>query len=383
MKFERENDLDFLRGAAQALQDENARLRAEAAARQAELALAQAAKERAQAAQEQAERDEARAEVERLSRELAVLQEQLARRIKALYGRKSERRKLVDAAASSPGEAEAEPASERKPRRGHGPTPQPTIPVEEVINELTEEARSCEHCGGTLEPRGAEAEISELIAIEERRIVLERHLRAKYQCPGCHTGVKTAPGPVKVVPGGRYALNFAVEVAYMKYLGHLPLERQVQLFRHDGLQITTSTLFDQVDALATTLTPTYQAIWNEIQAEPVLRADETPWNVLFNGHTRNERYYAWVAVSERHVAYRLLDTRSKDGAAAILGAFAGILLVDGLTSYPAAARTEPGAAPRFRVANCMAHALRKVGAILLPEEFKRQLEEAGAIPTPG
>jgi len=59
------------------------------------------------------------------------------------------------------------------------------------------------------------------------------------------------------------------------------------------------------------------------------------------------------------VGYQLLDNRSKDGAATILGSFAGTLMVDGLTSYPAAAKAGPGEEPRFKVANCMAHARRK------------------------
>lgn len=355
MNFASENDLRFLQGAAQALHDENARLRAQAAAAlQEKTALEDRLLDAAHLAATQ------QAEIARLAQELQAIKEQLDRRTRALYGRKTERRtpEVPEDHESGTG-AEPKPTRKRKERPGHGPTPQPAIPLVEVANTLTDEARACEHCGGTLEPLGTEAEMAELIAIEARKIVLERHLRTKYQCPHCHTGVKTAPGPVKLVPGGRYALNFGVEVAYMKYFAHLPLERQVQMFRHDGLQVTTATLFDQIDALATALTPTYQAIWKAIQAEPVLRADETPWAVLANGHTQNERFYAWVAVGQTYVAFRLLDTRSKDGAATILGDFAGTLMVDGLTSYPAAAKGEPGEAPRFKVANCMAHARRK------------------------
>ena len=66
-----------------------------------------------------------------------------------------------------------------------------------------------------------------------------------------------------------------------------------------------------------------------------------------------------MAVGSEYVAFCLLDTRSKDGAATLLGSFAGTLMVDGLTSYPAAAKGENGEEPRFKVANCHAHARRK------------------------
>lgn len=360
MKFDREQDTSFLRGAAQSLQVENSRLRAERAG-----LLAQAADLEAKllAAREDATR--LQEEKARLEQELRLLQEQLDRRLRELYGRKSERRPTDETAA--PGEeppADGEPAAAkeappRKPRRGHGPTRQPRLPVVTVVNQLAGDGLICKHCGGTLTPLGQEAEEAELIAIEQRRIVLERHLRCKYHCDSCHTGVEVAPGPVKPVPGGRYSLSFAVEVAYQKYFAHLPLERQVQIMRHEGLVVTTATLFDQIDALATALSSTYQAIWAALQKERVLRADETPWDVLSNGHNENKRFYAWVAVGPRSVAFRLLDTRSKEGAAKILGDFNGTLMVDGLTSYPAAAKTPEGEAPRFTVANCNVHSRRK------------------------
>jgi len=207
------------------------------------------------------------------------------------------------------------------------------------------------------EPHGTEAEEAELIGIEKRRIVLERHVRTMYSCK-CGGCLKTAPGPLKLIPGGRYALSFAIHVAFLKYFAHVPLQRQIHMMKHEGLRVTNAAMCDQLDALATALKATYDAIWKIIQSEAVLRADETPWAVMSNGHTENERFYAWVAVGMRYVAFRLLDTRSKDGAALVLGEFAGTLMVDGLTSYPAAAKGEPGQPPRFKVANCMAHARR-------------------------
>lgn len=329
MDFSKERSVKFLRGAAQALADENERLRADQAAVAAELAAARA--------------------------ELATVKELLALREKQLYGKKTERRPPAEETI----EAEAKPARPKTPRKGHGPTPQPGLERVDVVHELAGEKLKCEHCGHQLEPLGTEAEQAEMIALEERKLVLERHLRMKYCCPGCKTGVQTAPGPAKLVPGGRYALSFTIDAAFSKYLAHLPFERQAHMLRHEGLKVTTATLFDQVDALATALTPTYQAIWAALQQEPVLHADETPWAVLSNGHTENERFYAWCAVGRQYVGYRLLDTRSAEGAATILGSFSGTLVVDGLTSYPAAAKGAPGDAPKFVVANCHAHARRK------------------------
>lgn len=348
VKFARETDLGYLRGAAEALQNENKRLLAERTALLAELAG----------------RDEEiagqREKITRLEQEKHLLQEQVDLWKQKVFGQKSERRVPEAGEDAGGGEAgEEAPKPPRKKRKKHGRTAQPGIAARDVVYTLVGDELKCKHCDGELTAMGTEAEEAELVAIEERRIYLERSLRTKYTCRCCRIGVTTAPGPVKLLPGGRYALSFAVAVAKDKYFMHLPLDRQVRMMKHEGLVVTTATLFDQVDALATTLRATYDAIWKIVQAEPVLRADETPWAVLSNGHTENERFYAWVAVGAVFVVYRMLDTRSAEGAANLLGDFSGTLMVDGLTSYPAAAKTEPGKAPRFKIANCMAHARRK------------------------
>jgi transposase len=290
--------------------------------------------------------------VARLEAELSTLKELLDQRTKALYGKSTERRPLEG--TKGEGKPKKRP---RKDRKGHGPTPQPELARVEVTHHLVEEKLVCDVCGRQMSPVDTLAEESELIALERRRLVLEKHLRTVYAC-GCGECLKTAPGPLKLVLGGRYALSFTVHVAYQKYFAHLPLERQVKMFAHEGLVVTTATLCDQLDALATALYPTYEAIWKVVQAEPVLRADETPWAVMSNGFNENEQFYAWVAVGSKYVAFRLLDTRSAEGAATILGEFSGTLVVDGLTSYPAAAKAGPGMPPKFNLANCHAHSRR-------------------------
>lgn len=356
MDYSRERSVPFLKGAAQSLHDENARLRAELArerlARQA--AEEEAAGRTGELATEREEKERLRAELVRLELEMAALKELLDRRTQEMYGRSSERRSLLRDKPAGKGK----PKGGGKERKGHGRTEQPELPKVEVTHTLPADQQVCDACGGQMSPVDTLAEQTELIALEKRRVVLEQHLRKVYAC-NCGQCLKTAPGPLKLIPGGRYSLSFTVHVAYQKYFAHLPLERQVQAFAHDGGRFTTAALWDQLDALATALKGTCDAIWKAIQAEQILRADETPWAVLSNGHTSNEQFYAWVCVGTTYVAFRLLDTRSAEGAATVLGSFAGTLMVDGLTSYPAAAKGKPGEAPKFQVANCHAHARRK------------------------
>jgi transposase len=59
------------------------------------------------------------------------------------------------------------------------------------------------------------------------------------------------------VPGGRYSVRFAISVAVDKYRDALPLARQVKRMASVGLKVTTQTLWDQINALATLLHHNY------------------------------------------------------------------------------------------------------------------------------
>jgi transposase len=92
--------------------------------------------------------------------------------------------------------------------------------------------------------------------------------------------VVTSPGPVQLTPGGRYAPEFAVGVAVAKYADHLPLERQVRMMAREGLVVDSQTLWDQLNALARHLEPTYDALGQRALTASVINVDETRWRIM-------------------------------------------------------------------------------------------------------
>jgi transposase len=44
-------------------------------------------------------------------------------------------------------------------------------------------------------------------------------------------------GPDKLVAGGRYSIDFALDVAIARFADRLPLERQVRQMARDGLDV--------------------------------------------------------------------------------------------------------------------------------------------------
>jgi len=282
------------------------------------------------------------ADTSALQLELAHLQELLAQREKALFGDSSEKR---------PRHAGEEPAGKPAAQRGHGPRPQPQLPLIERLHELPADQSQCPQCGGGLKEMGDQSEDSEEVSVVERRFVVVRHRRKKYRCR-CNAAVVTAPGPRKLIAGGRYSPEFAVEVAASKYLDHLPLERQVRIMDREGLTIDSQTLWNQIDVLARHLEPSYKALKQRVLSAPLVHADETYWRLMDGS---SSRWWAWCTASMEAVCYRIFSSRSQQAARSVLADYRGVVMADGYGVYEALAR----AGPNFTMAHCWAHVRRK------------------------
>jgi transposase len=343
--IEREHDIEVLRQVASPLDQENRRLHEKIHKLQVEVARLKGA------------------EATSLQLQIDQLKELLAQREHRLFGRSSERRPQTNA---------AEPGEATTPQAGHGPTAQPELPILDQVHELPEAERVCPCCGGELVPLGEQFEESEEITVVERSFVVVHHRRQKYRCR-CNGAVVTAPAPPKLIPGGRYAPEFAVEVATAKYLDHGPLERQSRIMEREGLTVGSQTLWDQIDALAQVLGPSYEALHPRVLASPVVGADETHWQ-LMDPKGGSSRWWVWCVASPEAVFYRLCGTRGAKEAQALLAGYRGVVMCDGYTAYDTLARAGPRAVPTL--AHCWAHVRRKFVEIELswPQESRQVLD---------
>jgi len=278
---------------------------------------------------------------ELLQLELLKLQEQMAALQRRMFGRSSEK---------SPHTPETQKS---KPQRGHGPKAQPQLPIVERRHELAECDRACIICKGQLVPLGDQTEDSESVGVVQRRFVLVKDKRVKYRCCTCLSVVETAPGPVKLIPGGRYSLEFAIEIVVQKYAYHIPLERQVRMMMHEGLLVDSQTLWDQIQALERILNPAYVMIHAHMLSAEVLHADETRWMLLQKGGSKH--WYAWALATDDAVYYHNDPSRGAKVPEEILKGFRGVVMADGYICYQTLAESHP----ELVLAHCMAHARRK------------------------
>jgi len=292
---------------------------------------------------------------------LAQLETQLAVKNKLLFGKSSEKRPV----------AKDEAAPEKVPQVGHGPREQPALPVVKRLFELDEADLGCPKCGKAMAAFKGQFEESEEITVIERRFVVEKQRRQKYRCE-CNACIETAPGPVKLFPGARYSVDFAIEVIIAKYLDHAPLERQVRIMAREGLAVDSQTLWDQIERLARLLKSAKEALHLYVLSSAVIGADETRWRLL-DGKGKDtgeaKQWQVWAVTAQDAVSYRIEDSRSADAARKLLGNFKGAVMADGYGVYQSLAKA-PGS---FILAHCWAHVRRKY--IDIEHAFPAQAKE--------
>ena len=284
---------------------------------------------------------------EQLQQELALLDQRIAddaARLEAEFDKRT-------AATKNDGDEEqdeAEQATKKKPRTRSGSRlEQRTLPVVEVIHDVDEADRKCRECGFDTKLWEGQDDVTEEVDVVTREFVIRKHLRRKYRCTcGC---LESADMPKRLVPGGRYSNELAVEVATMKYVDQLPLERIVKIFKREGLVIDSQTLWDQVHALANILKPTYRRLRDEILTSPVIGMDQSPWKVL--GHDKT--WQMWTLTTTKLCWFDICETKGTADGIRVLGPFKGTVIGDAATTHDALAKALP-----IKLAHCWAHVLR-------------------------
>jgi transposase len=305
--------------------------------------------------------------------QMSLLEEELARLRSEQFGPSSEKRpKSEDACSDSCSEEQQD-----SKKTGHGPTAQPNLPVETTVWDITEEEKQqvCEECGKPLLEKDGLSQESEMITVVGVEFKLEKVVQKIYGCE-CPDRLVTAPGPDRVIPGGRYSLEFGVFVAEQKYLDHMPLARIQRMMARKGLDVSRSTLFDQILSVAELLKPTWKALHEYTLSADWAHCDETYWPMLDGSGT--SKWWAWCLASDDSVFYAIHKHRSTKAARAVLGGFSGVLITDGYSAYNALIKAGP---ENIVHAHCWAHVRRKFleAEQAYPEESKKPIQWIGRL----
>ena len=249
--------------------------------------------------------------------------------------------------AANPPAAPAEPR--HKPKRA--PLP-PQFPRTVIRHEP--ENTQCV-CGCQLQRIGED--VSEKLDYTPGVFTVERHVRGKWTCRQCETLIQ-APVPAQVIDKGIPTAGLLAHVMVAKFADHLPLYRQEKIFARAGLAIARSTLAQWVGQTSVQLQPLVDALREQVLAQGVIHADETPVQMLAPGEKKTHRAYVWAYSTTPYsalkaVVYDFSPSRAGEHARNFLGRWNGKLVCDDFAGYKA------GFEKGITEIGCMAHARRK------------------------
>src|SRR5215203_2065581 len=198
-------------------------------------------------------------------------------------------------------------------------------------------------------------EITEELEYEPGHLFVNRFVRPKYATPA-NEGVLIAPMVERPLPKAIAGPGLLAQIVIDKYVDHLPLYRQMERFKREGINIAYSTITDWISATCKLITPLYDALFKLIVQSDYLHADESPIKVLDKDKKgQTHRGYFWVYHNsiERLVLFDYRQGRGREGPLEILKDFKGHLQTDGYAVYDLFKDKEG-----ITVLHCMAHARR-------------------------
>ena len=303
--------------------------------------------------------------IEKLRRELygrrserkALLVEQLALELEELEATATADELQAEAAAAATDVQQVRGFARRKPARKPFPA---HLPRERIVVPAP---TSCPCCGSSRLAKLGE-DVTETLEVIPRRWKVVQHVREKFTCRACEA-ISQPPAPFHVVARGWAGPSLLAMILFEKYGQHQPLNRQSERYAREGVELSLSTLADQVGACAAVLRPLHDLIRGHVFAAGRVHGDDTPVPVLAKGQTTKGR--VWVYVRDDRpfggpdppaAVFSYSPDRRGEHPERHLDGFAGILQADAYSGFNRLFEPDREPGPAIEAA-CWAHARRK------------------------
>ena len=309
------------------------------------------------------------AELKAARLEVKLLKGKVDALVRILYGNKSEKfdfnqlnfledfesKKEQAPTSDETTEAGAESRKETKPRsKPKGPRIPDNLPVHDgVIDPEEVKADPGQY-------RKIGEEVSEQLDYRPAQFLKRRLIRGKYaRIDNPYMPPVIAPLPAGLQERCLATPDLIAQVVTNKYVDHLPLYRQEQIFlRRHGVEIPRQTLCRWVELAAWWLEPVYQEMVKAQNTREYLQIDETPIAYLKPGLGKAAQGYLWVTSAPGDdVTYHWYPGRGAKYLDEIFDEnFSGTLQCDAYQAYGSFQKQRAGP---LELAGCWAHVRRK------------------------
>jgi transposase len=247
----------------------------------------------------------------------------------------------------------------QRKRPGRQPFPD-HLPRERVVIPAPE---SCPCCGSNKLSKLGE-DITETLEVIPRQWKVIQTVREKFSCRECERITQPA-APFHVTPRGFAGPNLLAMILFEKFGQHQPLNRQSERYRREGIDLSVSTLADQVGACTTALQPLYALIERHVLAAERLHGDDTTVPILAKSKTIKGHIWTYVRDDRPFggrappaALYYASRNRRQEHPARHLHGFTGILQADAYSGYNELYDPTRPQGP-ITAALCWAHARRQ------------------------
>jgi transposase len=200
-----------------------------------------------------------------------------------------------------------------------------------------------------------EDEVTEVLEVKAAEFYVKRYVRRKYVRKEGE-GVAIGSLPTRAIEKGMAGASVLAMLLVGKFVDHLPVYRQVAIFKRSGIGLHYNTVLDWTNAGLDLLTPLYELLKRKILSCIYLQADETGIKVLDSEKNESSHQgYLWAYrdVLSNLVLFEYQRGRNKEAPAKMLKDFKGYLQTDGYAAYDQFSGRDG-----ITTLCCMAHARR-------------------------
>ncbi len=301
---------------------------------------------------------------------LAADNEQLGRRLQELlrskFGKKSEAlnpdqlnlfaKEILAEYQASLSEQKPPASTKDKKQTGGGRNINRTeLPVETKEYRLEDNALPCPECKQQRQEIGYQS-AQELEFIPATFKII-KHVQVKYACKNCQEQVVLAPRTnTQPIEKGMPGFGLLAQIITSKYVDHLPLYRQEQIYWRQGADIARSSMCRWLSVCSDKLKPLAELMKTKILQSKIINADETPVKFLKPGAGKAPTGYVWTYIGDNENPYVIFDfhtSRKSEHPEKFLDGYSGYLQTDAYTGYNGLHK-----AGKVKAVACFAHARR-------------------------
>jgi transposase len=232
-------------------------------------------------------------------------------------------------------------AHQRKAHTGGREVIPAHLPRKEIVHDLPNEQKHCEHEGVCWAMDRIGQEISERYHYEPPKVWVERQIRPKWSCGRCHQGVHIAPCPPQILPKSNASASLLAYLVASKFVDGLPIYRVCQQLKRQEVDLSPGVAGTWVNAVGEAVLPLINLMHEELLAQPFLQMDETYLQVVRSDKAPASDHYMVVRAAgppgRRIILFNYEPSRTVAALQNLLigpqGPYTGKLLTDGLELY--------------------------------------------------